>query len=51
MITLIIYCIFSYLFEIGINSIEEISWYIILLAPIAMPIQIGRGLAFLTENY
>ena len=43
------YVIFSYLFEIGASSVPHGSnWYNFLLAPIFMPIKIGRVLAYLS---
>lgn len=46
--TLILYIIFSYLFEIGAGTQPNGSnWYNLLLAPIVMPIKIGRGIAYL----
>ena len=42
----ILYCIISYLFEIGCSTVPNGSnWYNFLFAPIFMPIKIGRGLA------
>lgn len=46
--TLILYCIISYLFELGCSLAPEgTNWYNFIFAPIFMPIKIGRGLALL----
>ena len=45
---LILYCIISYLFEIGCSTVPDGSnWYNFLFAPISMPIKIGSALAYL----
>ena len=47
----ILYCIISYLFEIGCSTVPNGSnWYNFLFAPIFMPIKIGRGLANLCSK-
>lgn len=43
---LVLYCIISYLFEIGCSLVPKgTNWYNFLFAPIFMPIKIGRYLA------
>ncbi len=41
------YVVFTYLFEIGCITVKDGSnWYNLLLAPIFMPIKIGRYYAY-----
>lgn len=48
---LVLYCIISYLFEIGCLDVPfGTNWYNFLFAPIFMPIKIGRGLANLMNK-
>lgn len=48
MTELVLYCIISYLFEIGCSTVPNGSnWYNFIFAPIFMPIKIGRALAYL----
>ena len=45
---LILYCIISYLFEIGCSIVPHgTNWINFLFAPIFMPIKIGRGLSIM----
>lgn len=48
---LILYCIISYLFEIGCAMVSKgTNWVNFILAPVFMPIKIGRALAYLMIN-
>lgn len=48
---LLLYCIISYLFEIGCSMIPHgTNWFNFIFAPIFMPIKIGRGLCLILKN-
>lgn len=51
MIDLIIYCVFTYLYEFGFSYARgEFPVLSILFAPIMMPLELGAGIGVLLRN-